>query len=547
MDKGDIPLPSGASKDKQRTVSRESIEYLKRLHKNTPFGTKNFDLEGLRAGMGSRREPTMKGIKLIRVKMGGIPCEWVLAPGADPDLRLLYLHGGGFVSGSGGFYLTLAAHLSAAAKCAVLLPDYRLAPEHRFPAGLEDCIRSHEWMIANGPAGPAPSQATFIAGDSAGGNLTLATLLALRDRRRQLPAGGIALSPTTDLTLASESLKTVHDPIISAKTMPLFRDHYLGKTDPRNPLASPVFGDYRGIGPLLIQVGEHEMLRDDSVRVAKKARSDGIPVKLEVWPGMFHVFQSHEPLLPEAKEAIDHIADFMRSSLLRLDRDSFSLRGLIPIANRNSLSADKVECERIALGEPDDYKPCVAQLPTGKLLLTAFHQHNKDKGKVLEQTLLFRSSDGGKTWSKPEKLDLLGREPYLTVLKDGTLFLTGHLLVNDIRNKHGYTHGYLHRSTDAGKTWESIRIESDGIKPKAANHSTRNVLQREDGTLLLGVDYDGGDGPYLMWRSTDNGKTWDKTGKCQPKDFKSQYGFFGGETWLWQAQLRQDLGARAGR
>ena len=123
------------------------------------------------------------------------------------------------------------------------------------------------------------------------------------------------MSPATDWTLASESLKTVADPIISARTMPVFRDLYLGKTDPRNPLASPVFGDYRGIPPLLIQVGEHEMLRDDSIRVADKARLDGIPVKLEVWPGMFHVFQSHEPLLPEAQEAIQHIAEFMRSTL----------------------------------------------------------------------------------------------------------------------------------------------------------------------------------------------------------------------------------------
>jgi epsilon-lactone hydrolase len=301
--------------DKPRAVSREGAEYLQKLRKNTPFGTEVFDLEGLRAGMGRRLEPTIKEVKLIPVKVGEIPCEWVLAAGADPHLRLLYLHGGGWVSGSGGRYLPLAAHISAAAKCAVLLPDYRLAPEHRFPAGLEDCIRAHEWMLANGPSGPAPAQATFIAGDSAGGNLTLATLLALRDRRLPLPAGGIPISPATDWTLASESLKTVADPIISAWTMPLFRDHYLGKTDPRNPLASPVFGDYRGIPPLLIQVGEHEMLRDDSVRVAKKARADGISVKLEVWPGMFHVFQSHEPLLPEARESIAHIADFMRSSI----------------------------------------------------------------------------------------------------------------------------------------------------------------------------------------------------------------------------------------
>lgn len=297
------------------TVSPESVEYLQKLRKNTPFGTTDFNLVLLRAGMGSRRQPANKDIKLIPIKIAEIPCEWVVAPGADPDVRLLYLHGGGFVSGSGGFYLTLAAHISAAAKCAVLLPDYRLAPEHPFPAGIDDCVAAHEWLVSNGPSAPGPAKATFIAGDSAGGSLTLATLLALRDRKLRLPAGGIPLSATTDLTLASESLKTVYDPIISARTMPIFRDHYLGKTDPRNPLASPVFGDYHGIPPLLIQVGEHEMLRDDSIRVAKKARVDGVEVKLEVWRGMFHVFHSHEPLLPEARQSIQHIADFISSRL----------------------------------------------------------------------------------------------------------------------------------------------------------------------------------------------------------------------------------------
>ena len=239
----------------KREVSREGIEYLKKLRKNTPFGTNDFDLAALRAGMGSRRRPTIKDVKLIRVMVGEIPCEWVLAPGADPDVRLLYIHGGGFVSGSGGFYLAQAAHISAAAKCAVLLPDYRLAPEHRFPAGLEDCVLAHKWMVANGPAGLRPARATFVAGDSAGGSLTLATLLALRDRKMKLPAGGIALSPTTDLTLASGSLKTVSDPILSAKTMPVFRDHYLGKADPKNPLASPVDGDTYDV-PAIIETAE---------------------------------------------------------------------------------------------------------------------------------------------------------------------------------------------------------------------------------------------------------------------------------------------------
>jgi epsilon-lactone hydrolase len=303
-------------------VSQTSRDYLAKMRQGTPFGAAGFDLEKLRAGMGSRREPTVEGVRVTHVTVDDIPCQWVLTPGADPDVRLLYLHGGGFVSGSGGRYLPLAAHLSSAAKCAVLLPDYRLAPEHPFPAGLEDCVRAHQWIVANGPSGAGPARATFVAGDSAGGNLTLATLLALRDRKLPQPLGGIPISPCTDFTLASESLKTVEDPVISAKTMPKFRDLYLvtGDSvngDPRNPLASPVFGDYRGLPPMLIQVGEHEMLLDDAVRVAAKAKADGATVKLEVWKGMFHVFQSREPLLPEAKEAINHAAEFIRGRLPR--------------------------------------------------------------------------------------------------------------------------------------------------------------------------------------------------------------------------------------
>lgn len=309
---GDVRQPSVPELLK-REISPEGVAYLQKLRKERiPFGTNDFNLAALRAGMGSRREPTIKDVKLIKVKVGDVPCEWVVAPGADPDLRLLYIHGGGFVSGSGAYYLKMAAQISAAAGCAVLLPDYRLAPEHPFPAGLDDCVRAHEWMRANGPTGPAPARATFVAGDSAGGSLTLTTILALRDRKLPLPAAGIAISPCTDFTLTSESIKTVHDPIISAKTMPVFRDHYLGKTDPRDPLVSPVFGDYRGLPPLLFQIGEHEMLRDDGIRAARKARADGAAVKLEVWPGMFHVFQSHD--IPEARAAIAHMGDFIRAT-----------------------------------------------------------------------------------------------------------------------------------------------------------------------------------------------------------------------------------------
>ena len=297
-------------------VSQESREYLQELRKNPAFGAvgNEFNLDGLRQGMGTRQVPASSEVKCILSQIDGMPCEWVVAPDADPDLRLLYLHGGGFVAGSGANYLPLAAHLSAAAHCAVLLPDYRLAPEHRFPAAIEDCIRAHEWMLSSGPYGPASSKATFLAGDSAGGGLTLATLLALRDRCRPLPLAGIPLSACTDLTLASASMQSEEDPICSARCMPVFAELYLGEADPRSPLASPVFGDFTGIPPLLIQVGEHEMLRDDSIRVAAKALADGVEVKLEVWPGMVHVFQIRE--LPESREAINHIANFMQSCLV---------------------------------------------------------------------------------------------------------------------------------------------------------------------------------------------------------------------------------------
>ena len=218
-----------------------------------------------------------------------------------------------------------------------------------------------------------------------------------------------------------------------------------------------------------------------------------------------------------------------------LSRDALHNEPIL-VQARELLAFDSLPCERVPIGEADDYKPCIGQLPDGELLLTCFHQHQREDKKVLEQTLLYRSQNDGRTWLGPEKLDLLGREPYLTVLSDGTVFVTGHLLASDVRNTWGYTTGFLHRSTDRGQTWHTIRIESEDVKPKAGNHTSRNVLQLSDGTLLVGVDYDGGGGPYFVWRSADWGETWQRNRSCQPHDFKSVYGFFGGETWLWQAR-----------
>ncbi|MCC6443171.1 MAG: alpha/beta hydrolase [Armatimonadetes bacterium] len=298
-------------------ISPESREYLRRLYETPSFGADGFDLEGLRAGMSARRDPCDLSVRCLKADIEDIPGEWVLAPGADASLRILYLHGGGYVSGSGAFYLPLAVHISAAARCAVLLPDYRLAPEHRFPAGLEDCVTAYRWLRQNGPDGPGSSRSVFIAGDSAGGGLTLALLLALRDRRIPLPQGGIALSPFADLTLSGGSvrLEAERDPIMHPRCLPEFVRRYIDPGQERNPLASPLFGDYTGLPPILIQVGEREILRDDSLRTAEKARADGCEITCEIWEGMFHVFQSHDPLLPEARAAIARIAGFIECRL----------------------------------------------------------------------------------------------------------------------------------------------------------------------------------------------------------------------------------------
>ena len=297
-------------------VSAEGRAYFHKLHETPAFGATGFDLESLRAGMATRREPADPAVRCVAERAGAFPGEWVLAPAADPDRRLLYLHGGGFVSGSAAFYLAMAAHLSAAAHCSVFLPDYRLAPEHPFPAGLEDCIAAYRWLSDNGPEGPAPATAICVAGDSAGGGLTLSVLLALRDRSLPLPQAGIALSPFADLTLSGGSTRSEAelDPIMHPGCLPDFVSRYVKPEQVHDPLASPVFADYAGLPPLLIQVGEHEVIRDDSVRVAEKARAAGVQVTLEVWEGMFHVFQSHEPPLPEAKEAIEHIAQLVRAA-----------------------------------------------------------------------------------------------------------------------------------------------------------------------------------------------------------------------------------------
>ena len=241
--------------------------------------------------------------------------EWVVAGGADMNRRILYMHGGSWISGSPAGYRAFLSRVSQAAESVVLAVDYRLAPEHKFPAALEDCTQAYQWMRQNSPNGPSPVVSAYLMGDSAGGNLALATLLKVKDLKLPLPEAVAAISPATDFTGGSPSLvsRASVDPIINPAILPALIPVYLGKdTDPTNPYASPLFGDYRGMPPILLQVGDSEVLLDDSTRLANHASAQGCEVTLEVWDNMPHVFQGFAPLLPQALDAIANIGQFIR-------------------------------------------------------------------------------------------------------------------------------------------------------------------------------------------------------------------------------------------
>jgi acetyl esterase/lipase len=254
--------------------------------------------------------PMPEDVACQPVRAGGVPAEWVTAPGAG-DRVVLYLHGGGYVIGSINSHRDLAGRLSRAAGARVLVLDYRLAPEHPFPAAVDDALAAYRWLLAEGHT----PRNVAIGGDSAGGGLTLATLVALRDAGETLPAAGVCLSPWTDLAGSGESLRTKADadPMVQWSRLAQYADAYLGGKDARTPLASPLYADLRGLPPLLIQVGTAETLLDDAIRVAERAEAAGVDVTYEAWDDMIHVFQAFAALLPEGQQAVDRIGAFVRA------------------------------------------------------------------------------------------------------------------------------------------------------------------------------------------------------------------------------------------
>jgi len=251
-----------------------------------------------------------KGVTVRTVQANGVHAEWIEPAGMGLHRTILYLHGGGYCICSLDTHRGLAARLALAARARVLIIDYRLAPEHPFPAALEDALAAYNWLLAQG----IPETQIAVGGDSAGGGLTLATVVSLREGAQALPAALFLLSPWTDLTFSGESVQTKMevDPIFGSDGNRLgFAPAYLGINDPANPLISPLFADLHKLPPTLIQVGSDEILLDDSVRLEEKLKTAQVSTRMVVWQGMWHVFQVFAPYVPEAQKAILQVGDFI--------------------------------------------------------------------------------------------------------------------------------------------------------------------------------------------------------------------------------------------
>jgi len=240
------------------------------------------------------------------ISANGVPCEWILPPNIRQGQVLLYLHGGGFVFGLTSLHLEMVAALAEKMGVRALMVDYRLAPAHPFPAALDDCLAAYHWLLQQGFG----ATNIVVAGDSAGGNLTLSMLMALRDHAEPLPAAAACLSPVTDLV----SEKTYNDPLLPPRAMRLYTQSYLAGQDARHPLISPVFGDWHNLPALLIHAGEDEILRPDAVRAAELAKAAGNEVRLEIYARMWHVWQIFSAL-PQAQQSLDDIGSFLSTHL----------------------------------------------------------------------------------------------------------------------------------------------------------------------------------------------------------------------------------------
>jgi acetyl esterase/lipase len=259
-----------------------------------------------------------KGTCAVNLDAGGVEGVQITVPRSRNSHRILYLHGGGYVSGSSAFYRDFIWRIADASTAGVLCVNYRLAPEYPFPAALDDAVNAYRWLLANGAA----PERTAVMGDSAGGGLVFATLLRLKAQGLPLPAAAVALSPWTDLALTGESFgrNAYNDPMLRPERAANCARMYLGGADPRDCYASPLYGNLAGLPPTLIQVGSDEILLDDSIRMAERLRAAGCDVEIEIWPRMPHVWQVYARVLPEGRQAIERIGHFLQSQMMPFTR-----------------------------------------------------------------------------------------------------------------------------------------------------------------------------------------------------------------------------------
>jgi monoterpene epsilon-lactone hydrolase len=262
---------------------------------------------------GGRPHPVPDDVQVTEVTAGGVPAHWLTAPGTDTGRVLLFLHGGGFEFGSVRSDGELAARLGRASGMRVLFPEYRLAPEHHFPAAIDDALAAWRWLRTDQGLN---ASSIAVAGDSAGGGLAVALLVAVRDAGEALPAAAVLMSPTVDLTSSGASMteRAEQDPISTPAMLEQFAADYLAGADPKNPLASPLFAPLAGLPPLLIQVGTADLLLSDSERLGAAAAKAGVDVTLEISEGLPHVY----PLMlgtPEAAQATEQTGKFLRAKV----------------------------------------------------------------------------------------------------------------------------------------------------------------------------------------------------------------------------------------
>jgi monoterpene epsilon-lactone hydrolase len=258
--------------------------------------------------------PLPSDVTVEPVTANGVRAEWTSTPKSDPDSAILYLHGGGYVICSIESHRHLAAEVGRSAGTRTLAIDYRLAPEHPFPAAVEDTVAAYRYMLESG----LKPNRIAVTGDSAGGGLVVGALLAIREAGLPLPACGWCISPWVDMEALGQSFtdRAESDPTVQKATILMMAQWYLGGADPRHPHAAPIYGDLRGLPPLLIQVGSVETLLDDSVALARKAGIAEVPVSLQIWPEMIHIWHIFFPMLTAGRQAIEAGGTFVRNCMV---------------------------------------------------------------------------------------------------------------------------------------------------------------------------------------------------------------------------------------